>query len=98
MLHSLYLYVRAGELPLALDLCRKSDQSWRAASLSGGNLWQDPAIMNSKLSSGYGDEMDEGMMNGELRARGNRQRALWKKMCKSLSGNVSKLILSATES
>ncbi|GAA5998533.1 Nup84p [Rhodotorula paludigena] len=83
LLRSLYEYVRAGELDLAIDMCRQSDQSWRAASLSGGKLWVDPALAPDD------DELDDLAMVGveaqEKKAQGNANRRLWKTMCRKLA-------------
>lgn len=77
-------------------MCRQSDQSWRAASLSGGKLWWDPALApeDETLPNGGGnDQMDthEVMMqqDDEKRAKGTVRRRLWKKMCRSLAKAVS---------
>ncbi|GAA5888035.1 hypothetical protein JCM5296_005411 [Sporobolomyces johnsonii] len=84
ILRSLYEYVRAGELDLALDLCRQSDQSWRAASLSGGKLFFDPALAPGE--AGYGEVGEDVMDEEEERsARGNLNRRLWKGMCRKLA-------------
>lgn len=85
MLRSLYEYVRAGELDLAIDMCRQSDQSWRAASLSGGKLWWDPALAPSE--EGY-DEI-EMVEKEEKRIQGNANRKLWKTMCRKLAAQAS---------
>lgn len=70
---------------MAIDMCRQSDQSWRAASLSGGKLWWDPQLAPGE--DGYGeDEMDDG---SESRAKGNLNRRLWKMMCRKLASAVS---------
>ncbi|KAI5475321.1 nuclear pore complex protein Nup107 [Pseudohyphozyma bogoriensis] len=85
LLRSLFEYVRAGELDLAIDMCRQSDQSWRAASLSGGNLWWDPSLAPGE--DGYGDEMDVYGPGGlaEKRAKGVVNRRLWKMMCRKMA-------------
>lgn len=84
LLRSLFEYVRAGELDLAIDMCRQSDQSWRAASLSGGKLWDDPAL------SGNNDWDDNGMEGvEEKRAKGCKNRRQWKKMCRAIAATVS---------
>lgn len=84
LLRSLYEYVRAGELDLAIDMCRQSDQSWRAASLSGGKLWWDPALAPNE--EGY-DEI-EMVEKEEKRIKGNANRKLWKSMCRKLAAQV----------
>lgn len=87
MLRSLFEYVRAGELDLAIDMCRQSDQSWRAASLSGGKLWWDPSLAPGE--EGYEDDMETAME--EKRAKGTLNRRLWKRMCRKLAVAVSSL-------
>ena len=44
MLQALYGHVRAGQLEEAIDLCRKANQPWRAASIRGALLFQWRAI------------------------------------------------------
>ncbi|GAA5902150.1 hypothetical protein JCM8208_002489 [Rhodotorula glutinis] len=83
LLRSLFEYVRAGDLELAIDLCRQSDQSWRAASLSGGKLWFD-----SVLAPDDEDEDDFAMLDAaerDRRVQGNANRRLWKTMCRKLA-------------
>ncbi|GAA5981394.1 hypothetical protein JCM11641_005306 [Rhodosporidiobolus odoratus] len=82
LLRSLYEYVRAGQLDLAIDMCRQSDQSWRAASLSGGRLWWDPALAPG--DTGYDEEV-EAMEVERKSARGNQNRRLWKRMCRKIA-------------
>ncbi|KAM0749487.1 nuclear pore protein 84/107 [Meredithblackwellia eburnea MCA 4105] len=84
LIRSLYEYVRAGELDLAIDMCRQSDQSWRAASLSGGQLWWDPETGNSYDEEGYPDMMGDDLET-EKRAKGNVRRKVWKRMCRKLA-------------
>jgi len=86
LLRSLFEYVRAGELDLAIDLCRQSDQSWRAAGLSGGKLWFDPV-----LAPDDEDDDDFAMLDGaerDRRVQGNANRRLWKTMCRKLAATV----------
>ncbi|GAA6057632.1 hypothetical protein JCM3770_005005 [Rhodotorula araucariae] len=89
LVRSLYEYVRAGDLDLAIDMCRQSDQAWRAASLQGGTLLRDPG-----LASDAGDDDDDDdeysdlAMSGverEQRVQGNANRRLWKMMCRKLA-------------
>ena len=47
MLQALYGHVRAGQLEEAIDLCRKANQPWRAASIRGALLFQWRAICES---------------------------------------------------
>ncbi|KAK4050269.1 Nucleoporin nup84 [Microbotryomycetes sp. JL201] len=80
LLRSLFEYVRAGELDLAIDMCRQSDQSWRAASLSGGRLWSDPNLTNIDNEMDTTLDVDDGN-----RAKGTINRRLWKQMCRRLA-------------
>ncbi|GAA6003664.1 hypothetical protein JCM10207_003535 [Rhodosporidiobolus poonsookiae] len=80
LLRSLYEYVRAGSLDLAIDMCRQSDQAWRAASLAGGKLWFDPALAPGE--AGYGED---GMDVETREPQGNQNRRLWKKMCRKIA-------------
>ncbi|SCV74874.1 BQ2448_7903 [Microbotryum intermedium] len=88
LLRSLFEYVRAGQLDLAIDMCRQSDQSWRAASLSGGKLASDRALASS--DSGFGqdeDAMDDELLQGGSKISGNVNRRLWKMMCRKLASS-----------
>ncbi|KAK2558371.1 Nuclear pore complex protein Nup107 [Acropora cervicornis] len=85
------------DLDQAQDLCERSNQYWRAASLEGWKLWHDP-------------NMNGGLENTALAAtEGNENRDLWKKCCwglceksnysiyekaiyAALCGNLSKLL------
>ncbi|CAI5743415.1 unnamed protein product [Hyaloperonospora brassicae] len=71
LLKAVWLYVRAGRMVDATDLCIRLGQSWRAASLSGGNL----------VGVSEPNERDD----LPLERRGNPMRALWKSMCWRLS-------------
>lgn len=73
LLRNLFEYVRAGKLDLALDLCRQTDQSWRAATLRGAMLYHDPSISPAI------EEIDTPI--------GNRNRTLWKAVSRKLSAN-----------
>ncbi|GAA5852447.1 hypothetical protein JCM8547_006786 [Rhodosporidiobolus lusitaniae] len=87
LLRSLYEYVRAGQLDLAIDMCRQSDQSWRAASLSGGKLWWDPTLAPGE--AGYEGEDGMEMEELERRTQGNLQRRLWKRMCRKIAASTA---------
>jgi nuclear pore complex protein Nup107 len=91
LLRTLFEYVRIGELATAVDMCRQSDQSWRAASLSGGNLFRD-AVLDADDA-----DMDQ---DGQLNQGGNLNRRLWKltcqKMASSVSGRTDSLVLSSS--
>lgn len=82
-MRSLYEYVRAGSLDLAIDMCRQSDQSWRAASLAGGQPWWNKTLAAEPFE-------DDAMMGGAdaEHARGNLSRKLWKQMCLKLASSV----------
>ncbi|KAJ3048548.1 hypothetical protein HK097_010441 [Rhizophlyctis rosea] len=62
---TIFGYYRRGRGADATDLCVKCDQSWRAASLTGGLLWSD------NLMDGAGDSA----------VAGNQNRDLWKAVC-----------------
>ncbi|KAF1783574.1 Nuclear pore protein [Phytophthora cactorum] len=68
---ALWLYVRAGRMDDAIDLCIRLGQSWRAASLSGGNP--------------VGASETNERQDLSLERWGNPFRALWKSMCWRLS-------------
>jgi nuclear pore complex protein Nup107 len=88
LVRSLYEYVRVGDAEAALDMCRQSDQSWRAASLSGGLLWSDPELRTVE----DGDDIDMDAVDGsEQRAKGNLNRRMWKLTCRKLAAAVSLL-------
>lgn len=75
LVRSLFEYVRAGELDMALDLCAQTSQSWRAASLRGAIFYHDPSI----------SEPSEGV-DGPL---GNRSRSAWRRIARKAALNVS---------
>ncbi|GAA6058971.1 hypothetical protein JCM10212_001681 [Sporobolomyces blumeae] len=81
LVRTLYEYVRTGQLDLALDLCRQSDESWRSASLSGGRLWSDAALSPEDDVDAMDEEQEE------KRARGNLNRRLWKTMCRKIAAS-----------
>lgn len=88
LVRSLFEYVRAGELGTALDMCRQSDQSWRASSLMGGNLWRD-SVLDPSL-----DELDQTGMEVDSARRkptsgGGMNRKLWKMTCQKIAASVS---------
>lgn len=84
LLRTLWEYVRVGELDQAIDMCRQSDVSWRAASLSGGKLYEDD-ILARAAASGVGD-MEILQAQGEERfVQGNLRRKLWKTTCRALA-------------
>lgn len=88
-LRSLYEYVRVGELDQAIDMCRQSDFSWRAASLSGGKLYQNDILARYALSAnsetGLTPIQDMELDPDSRQRQGNLRRKLWKAMCRSMS-------------
>lgn len=66
---TLFEYARGGQLEDAIDLARQSDRHWRAASLRGANMY---------WRSGLSNDMEE-----LSSAIGNRNRTLWKAVCRS---------------
>lgn len=87
-LRTLFEYVRAGEMEAACDFARQTDHSWRAASLSGGALFADPAIGQPLDEDDV--EMDGiGAKYGRMDRRGALRRRLWKKMCRRLAADRS---------
>ncbi|KAL4137223.1 hypothetical protein PRIC2_000745 [Phytophthora ramorum] len=71
LMKAVWLYVRAGRMDDAIDLCIRLGQSWRAASLSGGN----------PVGASESNERED----LSLERWGNPFRALWKSMCWRLS-------------
>ncbi|GAB9469374.1 Nuclear pore complex protein [Globisporangium polare] len=68
LMKSVWLFVRAGKISDAVDLCIRLGQSWRAASLSGG------APLGASESNERKDDV-------ALERWGNPYRALWKSTC-----------------
>ncbi|KAA1083694.1 Nucleoporin nup84 [Puccinia graminis f. sp. tritici] len=101
MVKTLYEYIRAGEMGLALDLCRQCDHPWRAASLAGGQLFQDPSLEEFEDESPL--PQDEVLPDAEsldnplnetrnlppYKRSGCLNRKLWKSMCLHMSSNKS---------
>ncbi|KAG7395053.1 hypothetical protein PHYBOEH_004289 [Phytophthora boehmeriae] len=71
LMKAVWLFIRAGRVDEAIDLCIRLGESWRAASLSGGN----PA----------GASETNERQDLSLERWGNPFRALWKSMCWRLS-------------
>ncbi|KAI0773023.1 nuclear pore protein 84/107 [Trametes elegans] len=78
VLQALYAHVRAGQLEEALELCRKANQPWRAASIRGALLFQWRTIANEPREA---DAMDDEEAEDSRQWRGNVRRRLWKKIC-----------------
>lgn len=94
LLRSLFEYVRVGELDQAMDMARQSDSSWRAASLSGGKLFQDAVLSNAarldrqERNGIQGEDMMEVQSMHEVEdslIQGNLRRKLWKKSCRAIA-------------
>lgn len=77
LLKHLFVYIRAGKLQEAQELCIKCGQAWRAATMEGWKLYH-----NSNTRS-------EGPVNGNIEAvEGNCNRDIWKNCCWGLSEQV----------
>ncbi|XP_022097754.1 nuclear pore complex protein Nup107-like [Acanthaster planci] len=69
LLREVFGNIRAGRMEEAQRLCRKCGQSWRAATLDGWRLYDDPNI-------------SEVPATGELQhIKGNKYRDIWKSVC-----------------
>ncbi|TBU21786.1 nuclear pore protein 84/107 [Dichomitus squalens] len=90
-LQALYGHVRAGQLEDAIDLCRKANQPWRAASLRGALLFQWRTISNAPRDD---DAMDEEDTEDSQQWSGNVRRQMWKTVCQRTALNTT---LSPTE-
>lgn len=97
LLRSLFEYVRVGELDQALDMARQSDCSWRAASLSGGKLFEDSLLSKAarldkaeRNGEPVEDLMDlQSMQEVETSLiQGNLRRKLWKKSCRAIANST----------
>ncbi|CAI5709211.1 unnamed protein product [Peronospora destructor] len=71
LMKAVWLFIRAGRMSDAIDLCIRSGQPWRAASLSGGNL----------VGASETNECED----SQVERWGNPLRVLWKAMCWRLS-------------
>lgn len=80
LMKSVWLFVRAGKISDAVDLCIRLGQSWRAASLSGG----------APLGASESNERKD----VALERWGNPYRALWKSTCWKFSEHSNNLSLS----
>ncbi|CAI5703447.1 unnamed protein product [Peronospora effusa] len=71
LMKAVWLFIRAGRMSDAIDLCIRSGQPWRAASLSGGNF----------VGASETNERED----LQVERWGNPLRVLWKSMCWRLS-------------
>ncbi|CAO1636969.1 unnamed protein product [Parajaminaea phylloscopi] len=78
---TLFEYARSGQLGAAFDLCRQADHPWRAASLRGAMLYHQRGL------NGMDDDEDAMLADDAFSAGGNRNRLLWKAVCKRLAAN-----------
>ncbi|EIW52209.1 uncharacterized protein TRAVEDRAFT_156299 [Trametes versicolor FP-101664 SS1] len=78
VIQALYAHVRAGQLEEAVELCRKANQPWRAASIRGALLFQWRAIANEPREA---NAMDDEDTEEAQQWHGNVRRRLWKKIC-----------------
>ncbi|KAI0073069.1 hypothetical protein K474DRAFT_1711028 [Panus rudis PR-1116 ss-1] len=77
LIQALYAYIRAGRLQDAIELCRKAQQPWRAASIRGTYVFQWKALSpEPKDEDAMEDEEDD--FTGW---KGNQRRTLWKTTC-----------------
>ncbi|XP_065068605.1 nuclear pore complex protein Nup107-like [Rhopilema esculentum] len=68
-----FMFLRAGKLEEAKDICIKYGQSWRAATLDGWRLWHDA-------------NFEDSTKNGEMEiTEGNPFGLIWKSCCWKLS-------------
>ncbi|TBU55991.1 107-domain-containing protein [Dichomitus squalens] len=84
-LQALYGHVRAGQLEDEIDLCRKANQPWRAASLRGVLLFQWRTISNAPWDD---DAMDEEDTEDSQQWSGNVRRQMWKTVCQRTALNA----------
>lgn len=89
LIRTLFEYTRSGQLDLALDLVRQVDQPWRAASLMGGIMYYQPGLSHKPKNIGEDEEFGQEDVEEEVGSQpfGNRNRILWKGVCKKLAGN-----------
>lgn len=92
LLRTLWEYVRVGELDQALDMCRQSDASWRAASLSGGKLYSNDTLLRARAAVAANEGIESmdipastaASTDGKL-VQGNIRRKLWKSTCRAIA-------------
>ncbi|KAG6906112.1 hypothetical protein DXG01_015860 [Tephrocybe rancida] len=78
LVKALYGCVRAGRIEEAVEMCRKANQPWRAASIRGIRLFRWRAISTEVEE----EDEDHDDSDNELDIwSGNRQRKLWKSSC-----------------
>lgn len=70
-LKNLFWCLRAGKLDMALELCHRCGQLWRAATLEGWRLHHDPNFYNT-------NSLNDSCLNS---VEGNAYRDVWKSVC-----------------
>ncbi|KDN52246.1 nuclear pore protein 84/107 [Tilletiaria anomala UBC 951] len=87
----LFELARHGRLDLCFDMARQMNAHWKAASLRGGLLYSDPALLGTGMDEddAYQDGDTAGLVGLEKRAMGNRNRALWKAVCRRIASGVA---------
>ncbi|KAI0247725.1 107-domain-containing protein [Lactifluus subvellereus] len=75
--HTLFAYVRAGNIEDAVKLCRDAHQPWHAASIRGSLLFSWTATPTTR----QGDAVEEDEEEDPDLWHGNKRRALWKTTC-----------------
>ncbi|XP_060066692.1 nuclear pore complex protein Nup107-like [Ylistrum balloti] len=76
LLQTLFVYIRAGQLQEAQDICCEHGQAWRAATLEGWKLYHDPNF--------------EAMVKGQTcSVEGNPNRDIWRNVCWNMAKEPS---------
>ncbi|KAL1924881.1 uncharacterized protein VTP21DRAFT_4535 [Calcarisporiella thermophila] len=87
MIRTLYEYIRRGRLDDAADLCRASNQLWRAASLRGGLYYSDRYLEEDRSS--YFSDQSLGLDEEYGAISGNKNHLLWKATCYQIAKEES---------
>ncbi|KAL7410578.1 nuclear pore protein 84/107 [Mrakia frigida] len=88
LLPALFSYLRYGRAEDCAALCRANDQSWRGASLVGGGSGWWIGGLAAKDPNEMDDEDELDIEKEEQFEIGNRNRALWKKIGRSVASNT----------
>ena len=85
----IYRLIRSGEINDAIELCRNSNQPWRASTLTGGEYWSQTLHKSAR------DKQNSTINSSNIaEITGNPRYFLWKKLCIEYSNNTN---LSAIE-
>ncbi|XP_033757486.1 nuclear pore complex protein Nup107-like [Pecten maximus] len=76
LLQTLFVYIRAGQLQQAQDICREHGQAWRAATLEGWKLYHDPNF----------ESLEDGQTSS---VEGNPNRDIWRNVCWNMAKEPS---------